>query len=39
MDKQLGMFPDLEETKTNNDPGLIEEMKGLIEKLNEALPL
>ena len=36
MDKQLGMFPDLEETKTNNDPGLIEEMKGLIEKLNEA---
>ena len=36
MDKQLGMFPDLEETKTNNDPGLIVEMKGLIEKLNEA---
>ena len=36
MDKQLGMFPDLEEAKTNNDPGLIVEMKGLIEKLNEA---
>ncbi len=36
MNEQLGMFTETAETKKNNDTGLIEEMKGLIETLNEA---
>ncbi len=36
MSEQIGMFTETAETKKNNDTGLIEEMKGLIETLNEA---
>ncbi len=36
MNEQLGMFTETAETKKNNDTGLIQEMKGLIETLNEA---
>ncbi len=36
MSEQIGMFTETAETNKNNDTGLIEEMKGLIETLNEA---
>ena len=36
MSEQIGMFTETAETNKNNDTGLIEEMKSLIETLNEA---